>query len=260
MKIARPLFILMYTTLRRYLIVGIVLTIFGGCEGSKQQDEKASTIINQCIAVHGGDNYKNLDVSFDYRKFRMHLIQNDGKFLYERTFEDSTGSRINDVMTNDGFTRKINGKEINLSKKDNDKYKEGLNAIAYFALLPYKLSEPAVNLKYIGEIKIGNDIYDKINVTFDKEAGGKDHQDEFCYWINKKTHTMDYLSYANGGARFRAVTKRQKEDGVIFQDYNNYQVLDSTLATSAYDSAYIKGRAKLLSKIEQSNYSSGKSK
>ena len=240
----------------RYFIVGLVITVFTSCTGSKQQDEKASAIINQCIAVHGGDNYKNLDVSFDYRKFRMHLMQEDGKFLYERTFEDSTGDTVNDVMTNDGFTRKINGREANLSKKDNDKYKEGLNAIAYFALLPYKLSEAAVNLKYIGEIKIGNNTYDKIDVTFDKEAGGKDHQDEFCYWINKQTHTMDYLSYSNGGPRFRTVIKRQKVGGVIFQNYNNYQILDTTLPTSGYDKAYITGNAKLLSTIEQNNFSS----
>ena len=247
---------LRYSIMYRYFIVGLIITIFTSCTASKQQDEKASAIIKQCIAAHGGENYKHLDVSFDYRQFRMHLMQQDGKFLYERTTKDSAGNTVNDIMTNDGFTRKINGKEQDLSIKDNDKYKEGLNAIAYFALLPYKLSESAVNLKYLGQINIGKDLYDKIDVTFDQEAGGKDHQDEFCYWINNKTHTMDYLSYSNGGPRFRTVIKRQKVGGVIFQDYNNYQVLDTTLPTSGYDKAYITGNAKLLSTIEQNNFSS----
>lgn len=246
--------------MRKYFIVGLIITIFTGCTASKQQDEKASAIIKKCIAVHGGENYKHLDVSFDYRKFRMHLMQDDGKFLYERTTKDSAGNIVNDVMTNDGLVRKMNGSEVDLSKKDNDKYKEGLNAIAYFALLPYKLSEPAVNLKYIGEINIDNNTYDKINVTFDKEAGGKDHQDEFCYWINKKTHTMDYLSYSNGGPRFRKVIRREKVDGVIFQDYDNYKIQDSTISTANYDTAFKSGNAILLSKIEQSNYSSGSPK
>jgi hypothetical protein len=43
-------------------------------------------------------------------------------------------------------------------------------------------------------------------------------------------------------------------DGVVFQDYENYEVPDSTLPTFDYDKAYVSGNVKLLSKIEQQNY------
>ncbi len=248
--------ILRITMLKPFIFMTVLLVAVS-C-ANKHKDDKASTIIRQCIAVHGGDNYQDLDVSFDYRKFRIHLVQDGGVFLYERTTKDSLGNEINDVLTNDEFTRKMNGQKQDLSKKEYEKYKDGLNAIAWFALLPNKLSEPAVNLKYLGEINIGNNTYDKIDVTFDKEAGGKDHQDEFCFWINKKTHTLDYLSYSNGGPRFRRVIRRQKIGGVIFQDYDNYKVQDSTLSTAEYDKEFIAGRAVLLSKIEQENYTSNK--
>jgi hypothetical protein len=162
------------------------------------------------------------------------------------------------VLTNEYFSRKINGKKQNLSSKESEKYKEGMNAIAYFVLLPYKLSEAAVNLKYLGETTIENNEYDKVYVTFEKEAGGKDHQDEFCYWINKSSHVLDYLSYSNGGPRFRKAIRRQNVDGVIFQDYDNYKILDTALSTSDYDKAFNAGNAKLLSTIEQKNYTSGK--
>jgi hypothetical protein len=46
--------------------------------------------------------------------------------------------------------------------------------------------------------------------------------------------------------------------GVVFQDYENYEVPDSTLATFDYDKAYQSGNVKLLSKIEQHNYTSHK--
>ncbi len=243
----------------KYLIITIAFFTVASCANKKKND-KAYTIIEQCIATHGGENYRHLDVSFDYRKFRIHLMQEKGTFLYERTTKDSVGNEIHDALNNDGFIRKINGKVQDLSKKDNEKYKDGLNAIAYFALLPYKLSEPAVNLKYLGEINIGNNTYDKIDVTFDKEAGGKDHQDEFCYWINKNTHTMDFLSYSNGGPRFRKAIKRQKVEGVIFQDYDNYKIQDSTISTADYDKEFISGKAILLSKIEQGNYISNNRK
>lgn len=69
---------------------------------------------------------------------------------------------------------------------------------------------------------------------------------------------MDFLSYSSGGPRFRKAIKREKVDGVIFQDYENYEVPDSTLAIFDYDKAFIAGNVKLLSKIEQQNYTSNK--
>jgi hypothetical protein len=71
---------------------------------------------------------------------------------------------------------------------------------------------------------------------------------------------MDYLAYASGGPRFRKAIKREKVDGVVFQDYENYEIPDSTLSVFNYDKAFLEGRARLLSKIEQQNYSSNKLK
>jgi hypothetical protein len=65
---------------------------------------------------------------------------------------------------------------------------------------------------------------------------------------------MDYLSYATGGPRFRKATKRTTAGGVVFQDYDNYEIKDTTLATREYDRIFLEGKAVLLSKIEQTNY------
>jgi hypothetical protein len=235
----------------------IFLTI--SCNDKGGGDGKAIAIVEQSIEVHGGKNYQDIDVSFDFRQFRVHLKQNGGKYLYERTTKDSLNNTIHDILTNDSFRREVNGKKQDLTEKDHDKYKEGINAIAYFALLPYKLSEPAVRLQHVGETTIGKNKYDKIAVSFDAQGGGKDHQDEFCYWINQGTHTMDYLAYSSGGPRFRKAIKRDKVDGIIFQNYENYELKDTTLATFNYDKAFIAGDAKLLSLIEQQNYRSHKS-
>lgn len=217
-------------------------------------DQKAIDIIDASIEAHGGDHYNEMDVSFDYRKFRMRLMQDDGAFSYERTFTDSLGQTVHDILDNDGFSRETNGKLLDLSEKDSLKYKDGLNAIAYFALLPYKLRDPAVRLKYLGESSIDNKKYDKIAVTFVKLKGGKDHLDEFCFWINQRSHSMDYFSYSNGGARFRKAVAQKNIDGVIFQDYENYVILDSTLSSNDYDKAFNAGKDSLLSRIEQTNY------
>ncbi len=234
----------------------MLLTI--SCSNTNQSHQKAVQIVDQCIEEHGGKNYRDMDVSFDFRQFRIHLKQKGGFFLYERTTRDSLNNEVHDILTNDSFTREINGKKQDLTAEEVNKYKEGLNAIAYFALLPYKLSEPAVKLKYLGETTIENKKYDKVGVSFEAAGGGKDHQDEFCHWIAQDTHTLDYLSYASGGPRFRKATKRERVDGVVFQEYENYVVPDSTLATFNYDKAYLTGKVKLLSKIQQQNYTSHK--
>lgn len=241
----------------KQLSVAVLVFIVFSCN-KKHTDDKAFEVVKSCIEQHGGEHYNDLDVSFNYRQFLVHLKQNHGVFLYERTTTDSLNNQVKDVLTNTSFEREINGKKQALTTKDTDKYKEGLNAIAYFVLLPFKLSEPAVRLKYLGENIIGNKKYNKIGVTFEIAGGGKDHYDEFCFWISQNEHTLDYLSYSNGGPRFRKATKREKVDGVIFQDYENYQVLDSTLSTSDYDKAFLTGNIKLLSTIEQTNYRSGK--
>lgn len=243
----------------KYISLAALILFSVSCSEKRPHDEKASQIVEQCIAQHGGKNYQDMDVSFDFRQFRVHLKQNQGTFLYERTTRDSANNILHDILTNDSFQREMNGKKLDLSQKEHNKYKEGLNAIAYFVLLPYKLSEPAVNLKYLGETTIENKKYDKVGVSFEAAGGGKDYQDEFCYWINQNAHTLDYLAYASGGPRFRKATKREKVDGIIFQDYENYEVPDSTLATFNYDKAFMAGKVRLLSKIEQQNYTSHKS-
>ncbi|TAE38042.1 MAG: hypothetical protein EAZ70_01040 [Runella slithyformis] len=234
-----------------YLLLGVVLV---ACNKQRVQDQKAQEIIKKCVEMHGGTHYQNFDVSFDFRKYSVGIQHNGTQFRYECSTQDSLKNTIKDVLTNTTFERTINGKKQELSAKDTDKYRESVNSVAYFALLPFKLTEPAVNLQYVGSTAIEGQNYDKIKVWFEAEGGGKDHEDIFCYWINQQTHTLDYLAYANGGPRFRKATKRTTVAGVVFQDYENYEILDKSAATSDYDQAFVKGKAKLLSIIEQSNY------
>jgi hypothetical protein len=234
-------------------ILGLFLMALS-CISQNVEDSKAAQIIQQCIEVHGGRNYRNFDVSFDFRAFQVRLKQKSGKFQYERSTKDTLGNTTVDILSNEGFSRNINGK----AQKPEEKYKESVNALAYFVLLPFKLSEPAVNLKYVGENTIDNQTYDKVEVTFDVEGGGSDHADVYCYWINQTTHTMDYLSYSTGGPRFRKAIKKATVGGIVVQDYENYEIKDTKLATRDYDEVFKAGKAVLLSKIEHTNLVSHK--
>lgn len=105
--------------------IAAILFVTVSCSDKRQGDEKAIQIVEQSIEAHGGKNYRDMDVSFDFRQFRVHLKQNGGVFLYERTSKDSMNNEIHDILTNNSYTRKVNGKKQVLSQKETDKYKEG---------------------------------------------------------------------------------------------------------------------------------------
>jgi len=234
----------------KYIFVLIFSVGFVSC---KDKNDKARKIVDKSIEAHGGSKYEKFTAEFDFRKFHIKLMQNEGVFQYERISKDSANNDIWDVVNNKGLFRLINGNQVTLSEKDISKYTNAVNSVAYFVLLPYKLKDKAVNLEYLGEIEIANQKYDKVKVWFDKEGGGKDFEDVYCYWFNQNTHLIDYLAYTNGGPRFRRVKIRQTVGGIVFQDYENFAITDTTLNAYQYDKAFIAGKDSLLSLIEQKN-------
>ena len=228
----------------------VLLLFLNGC----QPENKAQTIIDRAIEAHGGDAYLNKRIEFDFRKYHLVLEQQNGQFRYERTYPDSTGAPIREVLTNDSFTRFQNGKLQSLDTAQVGKYSRAVNSVAYFVLLPFKLRDPAVQPDYVGESRIDGQLYDKVRVRFRAEGGGKDYGDTFFYWFNRQTHTMDFLAYAEGGPRFRKAIDPQTVGGIRFQDYINYHGdNDDTTSVGHYDRRYGAHQLPELSRIEQKN-------
>ncbi len=241
--------------MKKSIVILLIALGFVACKG---KTDKAREIVDKSIEAHGGKNYEKFTAEFDFRKFHIKLMQDNGngaanRFQYERISKDSANNEVWDILNNEGFLRIINGNQVALSEKDISKYTNAVNSVAYFVLLPYKLKDKAVNLEYLGETEIDKQKYDKVKVWFDKEGGGKDFEDVYCYWFNQKTHLVDYLAYTNGGPRFRRVKNRQTVGGIIFQDYENFAITDTTIQAYDYDKAFIAGKDSLLSLIEQKN-------
>lgn len=226
------------------------VALFAAC----QPAHDPRRIIDQCIEAHGGDRYRNCRIEFDFRTYHLSLYQHDGQFEYQRTYTDSAGVMIKEVLTNEGIIRTANGRPMALDAAQRSKYSNAVNAVSYFVLLPYKLSDQAVIKDYAGETTIDGQVYDKIRVSFSKDGGGKDFQDVFFYWINQKSHTMDYLAYSEGGPRFRKAVNPQTVGGIRFQDYVNYKGADADSAlVGTFDQQYQQGKLTILSQIEQKN-------
>jgi len=220
-----------------------------------QTSTKADLIIDEAIAAHGGDLYKQANYSFVFRGKTYRFINNNDQFTY--SVESIKGdNKTEDFLINGAFERRVNGELKTLSQKNINKYIEALNSVVYFAILPYKLSDAAVNKAYVETTTIKGQTYDVIQITFDQEGGGKDYDDEFHYWINTQTKKVDYLAYSyitgEKGVRFRTAYNPRVVDGITFQDYVNYKASWGT-PLKDLPAMYEKGELKELSKIITEN-------
>lgn len=88
----------------------IILTVtLAACTPGEQSSKQ---IIQNAIQFYGGKAYDSLNLQFQFRDKLYALKHNGGNFKYERIFEDSLGSEINDILDNAGFRRLINGKKL----------------------------------------------------------------------------------------------------------------------------------------------------
>jgi hypothetical protein len=218
----------------------------------KLKQESTNSLVNDAIKAHGGMLYDGAYYQFVFRG-KLYTFNNENGTTYTVKEKDSLGNQIEDALHNGNFTRKVNDKPIELSDKDISKYSNALNSVIYFATLPHKLKDEAVQKEYVGETVIKEEDYDVIEVTFVEEGGGKDHDDIFMYWINKKSHYINYLAYSysvnESGVRFRSAYNPRTIDGIRFQDYINWEAPLGT-PLQQLPALFEKGELKELSRIE----------
>jgi hypothetical protein len=210
------------------------LIILGSClnnnntteELSKSKDDHGKTALQKAIKQHGGELYDSAYYQFEFRN-KIYTFHNQGnQYTYTRT-QTTEGDTILDTLCDEGFKRWINNVEQTLSDSNVTLFSESLNSVIYFATLPHKLTDPAVNTHYLGTQTIKAKTYNMVQVTFAQENGGTDFEDTYLYWINKADNTIDYLAYNytvnDGGVRFRSAYNRRIIEGIYFQDYINFK-------------------------------------
>ena len=219
----------------------------------------AESIIQDAIKTHGGDKYEHFEIALDFRDKHYVLKNQNGKYEYLREQIDSSGHKIIDIITNDTFERKIENEVVTVPDSMASKFRNSINSVAYFFLLPKPLSDPAVNAELLGTIKLKGKEFFKIKVNFDKEGGGKDHEDTFIYWINKETKTLDYFAYQyatdGGGMRFREAISPKTQSGIKYCDYKNYGFDDLKNKLEDLDTLFEKNQIPLKSEIINLNVS-----
>lgn len=245
--------------MKYFLILSIfAIVLFFSCtslESTTKPITQADKILSKAIKAHGGKKYDYAHYEFVFRK-KKYTFNNEGQKYTYTSSSTKDGQQIIDILNNDGITRTINGTAASLSEKQKRGYTSSLNSVIYFATLPHKLRDPAVNKSYIGTTDIKGQSYDVLHIYFNKENGGVDHDDNFYYWINSKTNRIDYLAYNykvnNGGVRFRSAYNTTIVDGILFQDYVNYKAPVGT-PLGMLPKLFEKNELKELSLIETKN-------
>ncbi|MGH1385361.1 DUF6503 family protein [Kordia sp.] len=214
--------------------------------------DKATKILQETMKAHGGDLYDQANYQFVFRN-KEYSFKNNGKNYTYTVKGTKDGNTTEDILENGAFSRQVNKKPVTLSEKKKNGAIGSVNSVIYFATLPHKLNDAAVNKKFVEETTIKGQKYDVLQVTFNEEGGGEDHDDQYHYWINQSTKKIDYLAYNyqvnGGGVRFRSAYNTRVIDGITFQDYINYK---AEVGTPLKDlpALYEKGSLKELSRIE----------
>jgi len=244
--------------MRPLVVVGLtVLLLSGGCQ-SPDPIPSAAAVIDSARAAHGASVLDEAVVAFTFRGDTYRLRQNGGQFHYRRSYTDSLGRAVTDGLTNDGVYRVVTGDTVSLTAPERGDVRTTVNSVAYFALLPEPLEDPAVQPTYSGRDTIGSVPYHRVRVTFRQEGGGQDWQDVFMYWFRTDTYVMDFLAYAYGrgpgeeaGTRFREAYNVRRIEGVRMADYYN-RTADTLSADqmAQYPDLLAREALRLVSRIE----------
>ncbi|MEM8928939.1 MAG: DUF6503 family protein [Bacteroidota bacterium] len=214
----------------------------------------AQQIVDQSIAISGGNNYLNHDVSYSFRDKHYESKNVNGKKVLKRlTKTDSI--IITDVKQGNSFQRFFDGKLISLSDTIATKYANSVNSVHYFSRLPFGLNDRAVKKELLGVVDLNGEDFYKVKVTFEKENGGKDFEDTYLYWFGKSDFKPKYLAYEfhtdGGGIRFREAYNERYIKGIRFVDYKNLKPLKGhKIDFFKVDSLFVADQLDLLSKIE----------
>jgi hypothetical protein len=230
----------------RYLYLALFF-LFISCQ-QKQTTLTAQQIIDKTIVASGANRVKNSKITFNFRDLNYTAIRENGKFELSREVD-----MIKDVLTNDGFTRFIEGNEAEIDENMNQKITNSINSVHYFSVLPFGLNDKAVRKKLLPSTTIKDKKYYKIEISFDENGGGEDFEDVFIYWIGKQDFLIDYLAYSyhvnGGGKRFRVLKEQCNRNGIRFVDYQNYKPLTKEIKLTNLDDAFENNQLKKISEI-----------
>ncbi len=120
-----------------------------------QGDAEALALIDRARAHHGSARLDGAEVRFSFRGTPFVLRRDGATFRYARTLSDEQGRTVEEVVDNAGTHRFVDGVEVPLDAAEAGRVHTAVNSVAYFALLPAPLSDPAVRARLLTPDRVG---------------------------------------------------------------------------------------------------------
>lgn len=199
----------------------------------------AEALIADAVRAHGLADPSPLAIEFAFRgtPYRLELEGRQSRYIRTVTTDGTTRQ---DELVGARFRSTVAGTTVSLDPATEGDRRRSLNSVAYFALLPRPLQDDAAIVTALGSTTMRGQPYDTVEVRFQEEGGGDDHDDVFRYWFEPETHRLAFLAYTfsrgNGGVRVRSVAKTHEVGGVVLYDWVNHgrngpdQSLDAAVA------------------------------
>ncbi len=241
----------------RVLKLLILSTLFLTVSCKNEDVHTAQEIVDQAIAVAGGNTIANSSIHFKFRDYYYRATRTKNLRTLERCTDKECQVQQDVLNENGEFIRFRESELITVPDSMKTRYGNSINSVHYFSVLPYGLNDPAVKKTFLDETTVKNQPYYRIKVTFKQEGGGDDFKDEYLYWIHKETYNVDYLAYnyqtAEGGTRFREAYNERIVNGVRIVDYKNYKPKNQYPPLDSLDILFENNELNLLSTIDLEN-------
>jgi len=207
-----------------------LLIILSACETSRNgnppapgfnqtgSDEKAIEIADKVMEAMGGRKAwdRTRYIEWDFFGARK-LIWDKKKGMVRINYHNEDQQAVINIHTRAGQVRK-NGDLItqpdSLAKYLDRAYRTWINE-SYWLVMPYKLKDSGVTLKYLGEDTTRNgDPAFKLQLTFDEV--GVTPQNKYYVWVNRNSYLVTQWAY------FRENSMEEPNFITPWADYNKY--------------------------------------
>lgn len=207
-------------------VLGLVLGRVGPARAEDHKDAKAVELAHAMMQAMGGENGWNSAhfVRFDFDVVkggktvmgRSHLWD---KFTGRYRLESKTKDGKSEVVlfnsgTKDGSVyvegKKVEGAEA--KKELDDAYGAFINDM-YWMAEPWKWLDPGVNLKYLGEKKLGGKPFDEVELTFGHV--GLTPGDMYHAYVSRDSHLMTHWEFKLQGGETGTWNWQYTESGGI---------------------------------------------
>lgn len=242
-----------------FALAALVLALAACERPAPQGDPEALALLDRARIHHGSARLDRAEITFAFRGTPFVLRRDRGAYRYARTLTDSLGRTVEEVVDNAGPHRFVDGAEVPLDAAEAGRLVTAVNSVAYFALLPAPLADPAVRARLLAPDRVGGQDYDRVEVTFAQDGGGADFDDRYVYWLRQRDGEIGYYAYtydvtpgdtarAATGTRFREPLGAARVGGVLFQDWRNRSA-DSLSALEHFGDAFDEGRTFVVSDV-----------